>query len=313
MNPRHRHVRALPSIRVPEFSDPMIGPYLRYLGHGFRAALGDRELRSDVWIVTRYGAASVPQNDIMVFVQIEHSLSSEPDPMDTTENRYWSRREIRKGGEENWHLRLLDKETIARANTVIEYSGINLEHVLQSPYRSLYTRKAFYISPFFLGRTLPVSLKKVQTRRPIALQTVTSNGRRAAVMGMLREKGIRVKSLKGLAADSPSQFLADRIELNIHQTENFQTLEELRVAPSLQRGNVLISEPSAFSQSIRYFPLVVFREVEELPEFIRALKSGSREATGIIPDPCSRHLLIERERRYNELVFGEIASRLTTD
>ena len=57
--------------------------------------------------------------------------------------------------------------------------------------------------------------------------------------------------------------------INIHQSDKYQTFEELRCLPALQNGVIVISEKSPFMEKIPYSHMIVWCEYSEIMNKIK--------------------------------------------
>ena len=96
-------------------------------------------------------------------------------------------------------------------------------------------------------------------------------------MTRLADAGIQVDYVTGLdPSRDEMMYVMDRtkILLNVHQSDNHWTLEELRVLPALLQGVVVISESVPLSRVIPYRRNIIFTPYEQLVDAVVKIHSN---------------------------------------
>ena len=200
---------------------------------------------------------------IKIDLQYEHTLVK-PGGRDS-KNAKVSKTPI--SNKQNYLVRLAESERIRAADLVIDYSWPNYFHIKNSGHFSWLMNKYFVLSPMLYD------YKKIAFRNKRTLETITlfsypDKGRRASFLKVLRKNKIKYKNITNVFTNIKNLYRNTKILVNIHQTAEHDTFEELRVLPALLCGVIIISERSPLTRYCGYEDFIIWGKVDEIPGLI---------------------------------------------
>ena len=190
-----------------------------------------------------------------------------------------------KDDEDNPFLvRVVGIENYPEMDMILEYSMPNIENMRRSGMFDQTTLKKIVYVPPINRPYVPRSLHQRDPMHQRDLGVVvtfiggqTMSPRRANLMSRLADAGIQVDYVTGLDPSGDEMMtMMDRtkILLNVHQSDDHWTLEELRVLPALLRGVVVISESVPLSGVIPYGHKIIFTPYEQLVDAVVKIHSN---------------------------------------
>lgn len=158
----------------------------------------------------------------------------------------------------------IDKEDQWRTATIIlDYSMPNIEHCKLSKQGWLKEKKHIYIPP------LLYPLQTENTNRNIQVLTTFLNihePRRFALLQLFKSMSIPVMNINTIFSENDTLQLYQntRILINIHQTDDHHTFEELRCLPAILNGVLVISEDVPYRESIPYHEYIIWARYDSI-------------------------------------------------
>ena len=176
--------------------------------------------------------------------------------------------------EENYLVRICEYEKVNKNDIVVDYSNPNIVNVKESgSLLEEFYNKLIYVSPILYD--CDVSLR---TRRLNCITTFISlqQPRRAKLLENILHSGISHLNIKNcFTSDTLQQLYFDtKIIINIHQTDEHHTLEELRVLPALLCGVIVICEESPLKQHVPYSHFIVWTTYENIIETVKNVQEN---------------------------------------
>lgn len=274
--PRRRHM-TLPSgqseLRVDRNPPHYIAAYYNHCTNLLRHALDTIESVTAVRIALHADASPRRWSGKTVLMQLEHTLVA-PGGRDM--------HNAPKGnvplvdGEGTYHVRLDAGETaVDQADAIIEYSCANIANVTDSDLAHLYAGKAFYVPPL-LCRPNTMSEPR-STPHICTMHGQSTTGRRGELADILTARGIHVENIEGVWSQYEAALDRYAILLNVHQTENHHTLEELRVLPAILRQVVVVTEEVPLIRTLPYGDFLVTAPFRSLPDVLAQVRDNYEE------------------------------------
>lgn len=171
--------------------------------------------------------------------------------------------------------RLARRAELEACDLVFEYSTPNRVH-LQRSGLAQYAARSLVISPQPWAPDFDV------TRRDLDLVTLMHDlcqPRRARWLAEARRAGLPLRNVRGVYA--PDQLRAllrrTRVLVNLHQTDEHHSFEELRVLPALLCGVVVVSEEVPLREHIPYAEFVLWSSRDALLDTVRAVAAAHAE------------------------------------
>jgi len=183
---------------------------------------------------------------------------------------------------------------------VIEYSQPNVEHVVRSGFHEKIAKKLVYVPPYFYSRLNKDNLNRSNILLTTFGDASAAGGRRINFLERMRAKGLQIENRNSLAYSQLMDVMDDtKILINMHQSHDRNTFEELRVLPAIMRKVVVISEISPLMEVIPYRDFVIWSTLDDMAQVIN-------------------HTLVNYEQIYNRLhrnpsMFDKILEKMNQD
>lgn len=163
----------------------------------------------------------------------------------------------------NYLVRIPRLASLRACDLVIDYSRANRENIERSGRHADLLAKLVVIAPLLHrqdfapdGRPLPLICLFGDRRQP----------RRARLLSDAARRGLPLRHVDGIF-DTPGLqrlYRSSRLLLNVHQTDDHHTAEELRILPALQSGMIVISEDVPLREVLPYQRFVIWAAYDEL-------------------------------------------------
>ena len=151
-----------------------------------------------------------------------------------------------------------------KADLIIDYSRINLYNIRASRQFQHYLKKAICVSPALYD----LNISTQDRQGIITLFGNPKEPRRKAFLESLGSHQIETRNIQGIYFDIDSIYRKAKIVINIRQTEDHDTLEELRVLPALRCGAIVICETAPFIEKTWYSQFLICGTLTEIPQII---------------------------------------------
>ncbi|CAE7251151.1 unnamed protein product [Symbiodinium natans] len=161
----------------------------------------------------------------------------------------------------------------------------------------------------------------ITTWRPYTLTGRHGRNRRSKLLKRFKKHNISTQNLLGLedgTLELQEVLRHTAIMLNVHQTEEFHTIEELRILPAILCGVVVISEVVPYMSDIPWRSFVVWTTMEKFPETVKEVqanfdavwdsKFGTRSKLPAVLAAMWRKALGDLEKLLSRKLKGVLAS-----
>lgn len=198
---------------------------------------------------------------INIYLQIEHTLFR---PISGNATPGLQAGLAVPGSEAKYLIRIAEFNKLSSADIVFDYSRINLFNIRSSSALKAYLQKSFCISP---------ALYELCTSQEGRDGVITLFGnpnlsRRKLFLENLGQHALSTRNIQGVYLDIGKIYRSVKIVINIRQTDEFQTLEELRILPALRSGAIVVCESAPYVEKTAYSKFIIWGSLEELPDLI---------------------------------------------
>ena len=196
-----------------------------------------------------------------VALQIEHTLVK-PNGRDTQGAPAGKLKIL--NSDERYLVRIANYSALSKFDLIIDYSRINLHNIRTSNQFKAYLGKSLCISP-----TLYQPHISIRGREGIiTLFGNPEESRRKEFLATLKSHQIYSCNINGVFINVDAIYRKVKIVINIRQTDEHDTMEELRVLPALRCGAIVICESAPFLEKTRYSQFLICGTLTELPNII---------------------------------------------
>lgn len=166
--------------------------------------------------------------------------------------------------DEKYLVRIDSIAELKRADIIIDYSRTNIVNIKTSKRFPDLENKLFHLAPLLyeVPSTFDVDVKQDEC---ITQFGDLNQPRRREFLNNLN-KYIKSVNRSGVYRDVYKVYKRAKILLNIHQTPDHHTPEELRILPALRSGCLVISEESPLTKCILYDRFVTWSAYSEMPQ-----------------------------------------------
>lgn len=194
-------------------------------------------------------------------------------------------------GEERYLVRIAGLQRLRRAAAVIDYSQQNLAHIAAGGRHGDYLARCVALAPLLYEPDFAAAARPLQL---LATFADPRQPRRAALLQRARAQSLPLRNIRGIwdAAGVGALYRASRVLLNVHQTDDHHTLEELRVLPALLKGVIVVSEDVPLREAVPYHEFIVWAAYDELLDTAR----------GVLDDYAAAHARLFGDGRLQRLV-----------
>lgn len=184
--------------------------------------------------------------------------------------------------------RVVDRAFLESCDLVVDYSLANRAHLERAGGYERLLERMLCLSPVLLPPALE-PLPPVPTA--LTLFSDPAVPRRRRFLDAATARGLPLSNLRGVwrMADLADRYRRAGVLVNLHQTDEHHTLEELRVLPALLCGTLVVSESVPLGAVIPCAEHIVWAEEEGLVDAVAA----------VLADPAGYR---ERVLRFEQLV-----------
>ena len=158
-------------------------------------------------------------------------------------------------------------EELIKLNSVFEYSNANLFNIKTSDNFKDYSRVFKYYPPLVYD-IMDIDVNSNRTKNCLTIHSPSlrrNNIHEKIDMDYFQTVSGGLLYCKNIMKNVMDDY---KILVNIHQTDKYCTLEELRVLPALMTGILVISEESPYKSNIPYNQHIIWTKYEDLVETI---------------------------------------------
>jgi hypothetical protein len=228
--------------------DTCISNYFDYIKKIFKSI----EFSKDIIISSCEYSFKKNKNAIHIWINIEHTIVK-PNGRSTDSNC-----ELLN----DYLIRIDNYENYISNDYIIEYSNPNIVHTNKSSNKNIHN-KQIYIPPMIYD------FNPYNKDRKLEILTTfldINQERRKRLLTNLYNVNLPVKNINSFF-DLENNFNLlqnTKILVNIHQTEEHHTFEELRCLPALLNGVIVISEDSPYKEHIPYNKYIIWTSYENI-------------------------------------------------
>lgn len=173
-------------------------------------------------------------------------------------------------GQGHYLARVVNRAVVESADVIVDYSRPNVENLRRAGGFDAYLAKTIVLAPLLYDTDVTPGTRR---RDAITLFGDVAQPRRAAFLEAAHAARLSLLNVSGVYAGAAlcTLYRDTRVLVNVHQTGQHHTFEELRVLPALLCGVVVVSEDVPLRESIAYHPFVVWARYGELADTVRAV------------------------------------------
>lgn len=166
---------------------------------------------------------------------------------------------------ENYLIRIDQYPSLVEKDIIIDYSLSNLTHISTNPNLEVYLNKCRYVPLLTYGLNL-----KSEGRTDIISNFSAWNERRSNFINKVKKNVNNFQNITDCFEKQNilNQFSKTKILVNVHQTDEHHTLEELRILPALTQGVIVISEKIPLIDTIPYNKHIIWSDYNNLENTI---------------------------------------------
>lgn len=180
---------------------------------------------------------------------------------------------IIKGYNGEYECLINDFDNLIKCDFVFEYSNANINHIKKYSEFNEYLKVGRYFPPLIYD----ITKSHKRTHNCLTIHNITP--RRHEIHQQVDIQYYHHECGNDPYGKENMKEIMDKFKvlINIHQTDNHHTLEELRVLPALMTGILIISEDVPYKESIPYSQHIVWSSFEELPHVINDVLKNYNE------------------------------------
>lgn len=166
-------------------------------------------------------------------------------------------------GSGHYLVRVAGLAQLERQDLVIDYSRANRINIERGGLHGALLARMVVIAPLLHtphfvreGRPLPLICLFGNRREP----------RRAALLAQAHRRGLELRHVDGIfdTAGLERLYRSSRVLLNVHQSADHHTAEELRILPALCSGMIVVSEDVPLREELPYHAFVIWAAYDDL-------------------------------------------------
>ena len=185
--------------------------------------------------------------------------------------------------DKKYYVRICNLHQIELADIIIDYSKPNIYNVNTSGYYDNLSNKHIYISPSIYANIYINN--KNRTVNSLTTFINTNEPRREKLLENIKKcKKIEHVNINNCFDKNKIQELYknSKILINIHQTDQHDTFEELRCLPALQNGVLVISEKSPLNHLIPYNDSIIWCDYDNIIDKVNDVLENYEEYYSLI-------------------------------
>lgn len=165
--------------------------------------------------------------------------------------------------DEKYLVRLVNFENLMKCDIIIDYSIPNIKNIESSNELNLFSKKLIYIAPVLYNLNIESEIRDINS---LTSFINVNEPRRSLLLSKLNNLNISHTNINNCFEGKELKNILKRtkILLNIHQTEDHNTFEELRVLPALLCGVLVISEESPLKEFIPYSKYIIWTTYDQI-------------------------------------------------
>lgn len=242
--------------------DIHINEYYQYCVYLFKKLLLENDIKIN-FIIGNLNVQMPNENKTLkIDIQCEHTLVM--DEGRSVGEKIFGTVKTKRG--DNYLIRVDKFNYYNSIDCVIEYSLPNIKNISTNVFYDEFSKKILYISPTIYNINIGIANNK---KLISALWSKSSpNQRRTNIILRLVDIGIGASVIDNCFTKQQllKFYNSSRILINIHQTDEHHTFEEIRILPAIMNGVLVVSEDSPLKEEIPYSKFIIWCKYEEIPE-----------------------------------------------
>jgi hypothetical protein len=172
---------------------------------------------------------------------------------------------------EPYLVRIDRYEELNNSNIIIDYSIPNMYNIYSCNNYNNFYKKILYISPVLFDYDSQNYEYKERKINVLTTFINTNEPRRRRLFDNIKIANVDHKNINNCFSneDLKKLYLNTKIIINIHQTSEHDTFEELRVLPALLSGVIVISESSPLNNLIPYNDFIIWSSYDNIIETVK--------------------------------------------
>jgi len=172
---------------------------------------------------------------------------------------------IIKNNNDTYYCTIHNFNNLISCDSVFEYSNANITHIKEHPKFSPYLNVCKYYPPLIYDE---VSNNTDRTNNCLTIHNLTE--RRSKVHQKVNMNYYHHECGNDMFGKETMKTIMDKFKIlvNIHQTDFYHTLEELRILPSLMTGILIVSEDVPYKGNIPFSKHIIWSSYDDLPKTI---------------------------------------------
>lgn len=194
--------------------------------------------------------------------------------------------------------RVLQRDMLERCALVVDYSHINRAHLQAAGGFDHFLQRCIVLAPLLYA---PDFRQRPRRHALLTLCSDATRGRRGQFLREARAAGLALRNVRRCfePAALRALLLDTRILVNLRQSEDHHTLEELRILPALLCGVVVVCEDAPLRHTLPYAPYIVWATRDQLVATVAAVAADYAQWwQRIFTDPQLPQVLTQMEETH---------------
>jgi len=250
------------TIYYNDMSASCVNDYYMYIISIIAQILTNHDIQCDVLLDCEVDGQKLHNKIIHIGINYEHTLVKYGGR--TTNGACFGK--IKVDCCDEYYLVRIDKyDELNKKDIVIDYSNMNIINVKESQMYDKFGEKMIYVSPLLYDVCFDKNNKNIEL---LTTFININEPRRYKLINELQKNNIKHININNCfdKASIISLYKNTKVMINIHQTYEHHTLEELRVLPALMNGIIVICENSPLKNSVPYSEFVLWSSYEDIIE-----------------------------------------------
>ena len=160
--------------------------------------------------------------------------------------------------------RIVNYDLLNKMDFIFEYSNTNIEHLKCFDKYNDFSNKLIYIPPLY-----DLTPFNFETREKLITTIHNPSPRRTKFFDLNYDNIYGVFDISKIYNITKDY----KILLNIHQTDEYLTLEELRIVPLLFSNILIVSEKSPYIEMLPYYKHIIWVDYDEIESKIKDIEN----------------------------------------
>ena len=236
------------------------GEYFRYIISLLEAILTENELTVNILVDTDEYDFNNENQTLKIGINTEHTLVK-PGGRDLPETTPIGN--VKCDESTKYYVRIHEFEKLNSCDIIIDYSQPNIFNVKTSGLFDNFSNKHVYIAPCIYDSVY--NIKDSRENSTITSFIDTNQYRRKKLIEQLKVLDFNHTNINCFDRTGLEKIYRNtKILINIHQTEDHNTFEELRCLQALANGTIVVSEKSPLHHYVPYQNMIVWCSYDDI-------------------------------------------------